>query len=85
MWISDCDYLIKLTTGKQTETIVHFNRLKLCKPGTRFYNHSSTGESCLSNDPLISCDQEAASPPVGDNLELVDTNDETTVQPARLR
>lgn len=83
--ISDCDYLIESTTGKHTETIVHFNRLKLCKPGTRFHDYRSDGESCLTNDPPINGEHETASHPVGENLELVDTNDATTVQPARLR
>ena len=68
-----------------TQTIVRFNRIKLCKPGTRFQDHSSDGESCLNNAPPLSCQLEAASYPVGENLELVDTNDATTVQPARFR
>ena len=81
--ISDCDYLIESTTGKHTQTIVHFNRLKLCKPGTRFQDNRSDGESCLNNDPPQPA---AASHTVGENLELVDTNDASTaVQPARLR
>ena len=41
--ISDCDYLVELSAGKRTQTILHFNRLKLCKPGTRF-QHNNDGE-----------------------------------------
>ena len=77
----DCDYRIESTTGKHTESIVHFNWLKLCNPGTRFHDYRSDGESCLTYDPPISCEHKTASHPVGENLELVDTNNATTVQP----
>ena len=38
----------------------------------------------VNNAPPRSCQPEAASHPVGQNLELVDTNDAITVQPASL-
>ena len=41
--ISDCDYHIKSVTN-QGEQIVHFNRLKPCKPGTRFHQSISAEE-----------------------------------------
>ena len=82
--ISNCDYLIESTTGKTNRQLYILINLK-CKPGTRFQDYSSDGESCLNNAPLLSCQHEAASYPVGENLELVDTNDMTTVQPARFR
>jgi len=34
--LSDSDYRMKKLTGNKRVLVVHFNRLKLCTPGTRF-------------------------------------------------
>ena len=82
---SDCDYLIEQASGDHTQMIVHFNCLKPCKPGTRFQVNSD-GESHVNADPPTSVQVQNGSNIVGENLELVETNDKTTaVLPARLR
>ena len=83
--ISDCDYLIEQASGDHTQIIVHFNRLKPLKPGTRFQVNSD-GASHVNVDPPTSVQVQNWSNIVGENLELVETNDKTTsVLPARLR
>ena len=78
--ISDCDYLIESVADKHTQTIVHFNRLKRCKEGTRFQQDLQTcDKSQPSTDPPGSNQHEAVSHSVGENLELVDSNDTTTL------
>lgn len=84
--ISNCDYLVESTAGKHIKTIVHFNRLKLCKPGMRFQHIlNDNGESSLNADPAIGQQPKAASHLLGEHLELVDTDDMATTQPNRVR
>ena len=84
--ISNCDYLVESTAGKHIKTIVHFNRLKLCKPGMRFQHIlNDDGESSLNADPAIGQQPKAASHLLGEHLELVDTDDMATTQPNRVR
>ena len=65
--------------------IVHFNRLKPCKPGTRFAVNSD-GESHVNTDPPKSLQVQKGSNLIGENLELVEINDKpTSALPARLR
>ena len=75
--ISDCNYLIEQATGDYTQMIVHFNHLKPCKPGTRFPVNSD-GESQVNADPPTSLQVQKGSNLVGENLELVETNEKTT-------
>ena len=43
--LSDCDYRIQVALGqKKPPIVVHFNRLKLCLPGTRFPSHKTPTE-----------------------------------------
>ena len=84
--ISNCDYLVESTAGKHIKTIVHFNRLKLCKPGMRFQHIlNDDGELSLNADPAIGQQPKAASHLLGEHLELVDTDDMATTQPNRVR
>ena len=82
--ISDCDYLVESSAGKCTQTIVHFNRLKLCTLATRF-QHNDDGELWPYADSPIDQQLEASSHLVGEDLELVDTDDVTMAQPGRVR
>lgn len=66
--ISDCDYHIKSVIN-QSEQIVHFNRLKPCKPGTRFYQSPAEDNQ---SDSLPSVNPMTIPRVVGDSLELVD-------------
>ena len=60
--ISICDYVVESTAGKHIRTILHFNRLKLCKPGMRFQHIlNDDGESSLNADPAIGQQPKAAS------------------------
>ena len=53
--ISDCDYIVESTAGKHIKSIVHFNRLKLCKPGALFHHILSVdGELRSDADPASS-------------------------------
>ena len=83
--ISNCDYLVESIAGKHIKTIVHFNRLKLCKPGMRFQRIlNDNGELSLNADPVIGQQPKAASHLLGEHLELVDTDNMTTIQPNRV-
>ena len=64
--LSDITYKIKPVTGSDRTSVVHFDRLKLCLPGTRF--PSSTHDT-----PMIS-----SLPPdnVGDGAVLIDCEDD---------
>ena len=55
----------------QGEQIVHFNRLKPCKPGTRFHQSISAEEDNQSDSPS-SVDPTSIHRVVGDTLELVE-------------
>ena len=63
---------------------MHFNRLKLCKPGTQF-QHNVDGE--LWPNAVSSIDQQREVPSylVGENLELVDIDDVPMAQLGRVR
>ena len=69
--ISDCDYRIKPLHGRKPTTVVHFNRLKPCVPGTRFE------PELPSPSPEERHEQSEAAPehpePVGSRLEIIDT------------
>jgi len=71
------NYHIKSLTD-QFEQIVHFNRLKLCKPGTRF-NQKILQENQLppSEEPN---NVQAPLDTVGENLEIVECD---TRRPSR--
>ena len=84
--ISNCDYLAESTAGKHIWTIIHFNRLKLCKPGMQFQHIlNDYDESSLNADPAIGWQPKAASHLLGEHLELVDTDDMATIQSDRVR
>ena len=84
--ISDCDYHIKSLTDQQCEQIVHFNRLKLCKPGTRFHQNLPADNHDQSQIPVSpnSANPTAASKVVGNNLELVDSDITSPLRPSRI-
>ena len=71
--LSDSDYRIKALRGQKRVQVVHFDRLKLCVPGTRF-----------PSDPEESPDQAPSEQPVnqstpgtfGQGMELLDTGPE---------
>ena len=65
--ISDCDYRIKSLTD-QYEQIVHFNRLKLCKPGTRFNQKMLQKNQLPPSD--VPNNAQAPLDAVGENLEI---------------
>ena len=63
--ISDRDYRLR---GRKLCHIVHFNRLKLCKPGTRFCDELDDAD-----DPTTS-DQSTAPDVFGEDMELLDAD-----------
>ena len=72
--MSECDYKIKKLTGRKTVRVVHFNRLKLCDPGTRFSDFTSVASP--------------SSPPAptgidlfGQHLELLDNSSNVEFAP----
>ena len=52
--LSDSDYRVKKLTGNKRVLVVHFNRLKLCTPGTRF--DVEVPDSVDGEDPPLSQD-----------------------------
>ena len=40
--LSESDYQVKKLTGRKTAQVVHFDRLKLCNPGTRLQDSTPT-------------------------------------------
>ena len=73
--ISDSDYRIKGLRGRQRTQIVHYDRLKLCAPGTRFL-------TAIGDEPAVEDTQPATttSDVFGQDMELI--NPETERQPA---
>ena len=70
----NCDYLVESTAGRHIKTIIHFDLLKLCKPGMRFQHMlNDNGELSLNADPANGQQPKAASHLLGEHLELVDT------------
>ena len=67
--LSESDYRVKKLTGRKTAQVVHFDRLKLCNPGTRFQN-SIPAQSPSSTTPTNS-----APDLFGQNMEPLDNDD----------
>jgi len=69
--LSDSDYCVKKLTGNKRVLVVHFNRLKLCIPGTRFGlevpNPVEVEGPPLSQDDTPHC--------FGANMEPLECND----------
>ena len=72
----DSDYWVAPMSGNSDVKIVHFNCLKLCKAGTRFTHQPSVDNEHTT--PLIcpTSNTTAAHGTVGDNLQLVDGDDD---------
>ena len=67
--LSDATYRIVHTQSKRQRLVVHFDRLKLCPPGTRLptpHQLSSTPQVDSTESPLQ---------PFGTNLQLVNNDD----------
>ena len=69
--LSNSDYKIKLPRSRKPPMVVHFNRLKLCSPDTRF-TETTAAEICT---PTHQPDQQ----PVGTELEIVDAVDDDDI------
>ena len=70
--LSDCDYRVKKLLGSRRVQVVHFNRLKLCAPGTRFDDPSP----CVQEESPSQSDTPAVSPHCfGRDMELLDYDD----------
>ena len=66
--LSDCDYRVKLLGSRRVQ-VVHFNRLKLCAPGTRFDDPSP----CIQEESPSQSDTPAVSPHCfGRDMKLLD-------------
>ena len=74
--IGDADYRIKEVYGKKPPMVVHFNRLKHCKPGTRL----PCVEPGESDDPSQELDTSDHRPPHMFELKLVDGEDPTPLR-----
>ena len=68
--LSDCDYRIK---GRRSPIVVHFNRLKLCVPGTRL-DHSPPGRDA-ANDGPSTLGPDDHRPQIGEGLEILDSDE----------
>ena len=81
--IAECDYQIKSVTD-ECEQIVHFNKLKLCKPGTHFHENLSADIQSQSPSNLPDSTLSKTTPgAVGDSLELVDCDITCSHRPSR--
>ena len=78
--LSDCDYRIK---GRRSPIVVHFNRLKLCVPGTRL-DHSPPGRDAADDGPST-LGPDDHRPQIGEGLEILDSDEpgRDAVPPAR--
>ena len=66
--LSDCDYRIQVALGqKKPPTVVHFNRLKLCLPGTRFPDHETT----TGRETLPRTQPPLPQQPFGTHMEMI--------------
>ena len=72
--MSECDYKIKKLTGRKTVRVVHFNRLKLCDPGTRFSDFTSVSSPSSSPAPT-------GIDLFGQHLELLDNSSNVEFAP----
>ena len=72
--LSDSDYRIEALRGQKRRQVVHFDRLKLCTPGTRFMSESEepSGQR-TGNHPSKGTTLDA----FGEDMELIDTGPET--------
>ena len=67
--LSDADYRIKKLTGNRRVQVVHFDRLKLCTPGTRLTVDSPMcEEGSATPDYLSDC--------FGENMEPLESDEE---------
>ena len=80
--VFDCDYHIKSSDG-QCKQIVHFNRLKLCTPGTQFYQHLLADHQSQSQISPKTAQPMALPRTVRDDLELLDGDDTCTHRPLK--
>ena len=79
--ISDSDYKIKGLRGRKQTHIVHFDRLKLCTPGTRFESELDDSE----HQPSTDANEQSTTPQVfGQDMELLE-NEPTRRYPLRYR
>ena len=82
--LSESDYKVKGLRGKKKTRVVHFNRLKLCTPGTRFLG---LGETVPTPEELPETSQSALQDQhvIGQDLDMpdIDTNDLPSRYPAR--
>lgn len=79
--VSESDYKIKGLRGKKKTSIVHFNRLKPCVPGTRFADGEVPAEPSQNENlsPRTPLQQQHT---FGEDLEIVEETDETLLPPA---
>ena len=73
--LSDADYRIKEVYGKKAPSVVHFDRLKLCHPSTRFSRpiDDDEGDVTLSEEPPTNIFE----------MEMVHTEDDAGVSVRR--
>lgn len=70
--LGECDYRIKGLGRKRKLHVVHFNRLKLCTPGTRFEDPLTPPEVNPSvEDPTLTVPEK-----FGDDMEIIDDDGE---------
>ena len=70
--LSEADYRIKEVYGKKMPSVVHFDRLKLCQPGTRFPQHGDGSDNEISQGNSLQQEQ----PTNIFDLELVHSDDD---------
>ena len=75
--LSDANYRIEQLQGRRNRKIVHFDRLKLCPPNIRLNEEQVDGQEVtdLQNVPSEDTQQTELSP-VGQNLQIIDYDDE---------
>ena len=73
--LTECDYWIKSIRKKRKTHVVHFNRLKLCAPGTRFEQDGPTALNHSNKDPNHISSHLTPSK-LGVDIELIDYGDQ---------
>jgi len=77
--LSDCDYRIKPVRGKNSASVVHFNRLKPRRPGTRIDHGSGSAHNGMmpsGAEDLSECLGSPRHTQVGRHLEIPDDEDD---------
>ena len=80
--ISDSDYKIKGLRGKKQCHIVHFDRLKLCTPGTRFDNDIDDPDT---HPDSMANEQTTTSHIFGQDMDILADDEPTRRYPQRDR